>query len=94
MKTAAEIYNLHLEAFKAGRIQIDSINPKFVNKSDLVTYLQNGEILPIMFNKSVEYSQSITEQMFIYSILRFSSVRTENKCRVKFIIALSQLGIK
>jgi len=93
MKTAIEIFNAHLEAFTKGEIKINTISPQFTNSEEVKQYLLGGGVLPVLMNKAIENSQSITEQMFIYNILKFSSERTEKKCKTVFLNALKQLGI-
>jgi len=92
MKTATEIYNSHLEAFRGGLICIDTVSPKFKDKASIKAYLIEGGILPVLFNKSIEASQSIYNQFAIYSGLSFTK-DSEAKFKKVFIGALNQLGI-
>lgn len=88
---ANEILAKHLQAFKNGEIKISSVSPKFQTSKEVLEYLQKGEILPALFNTCAEKTVSITEQMFLYSILKFSSDRIEKKFSNAFIKAVNQL---
>lgn len=90
---ASEIFEAHLQAFKKGEIKIDSVSPKFKSATEVKESLERGEILPILFNTCIEKTVSITSQIFVYSILKFSSERTEKQVKAAFIKALNQLGI-
>lgn len=92
MKTANEIYNLHLEAFKAGLIQVNTSSPKFKTANEVRDYLLNGGVIPALFIRTSEV-MSVTEQVFMFSILSFSSDRMELKFKRAFIGAIGRLSI-
>lgn len=94
MTTAIEIYNNHLAHFKTGAIKIDSASPKFKSAGEVQSYLNSGSILPVLVIKSIESSQSIYNQMLVWSLYSFNGSANELKFKKVFITALNQLGIK
>jgi hypothetical protein len=90
---ANQIWVSHLDAFQSKKFDIFTESKKIEDKDTLVEILLRGEIVPKLFFSVVENTQSITEQMFFNTILKFSSPRMERKSKVLFIQTLNRFGI-
>lgn len=91
-----EIYNAHIEAFKTEKFTYfkNESERKFKTKEEIKPALENGEIIPELFRKTVEYALSPGQQIGLWALLAFSSKQAESKFKTTFIQALNNFGIK
>jgi hypothetical protein len=90
---AIEIWNNHLTQFSQSKFSILD-KPTVKTKNELIENLKNGVVSPQLFFECVSRTQSIMEQMFLTSILKFSSQRCEEKTKKLFLKTLKDLGIE
>jgi len=90
---AIEIWNNHLVKFSKNEFSILD-KPKVSSKNELIENLKIGVVSPQLFFECVSRTQSIMEQMFLSSILKFSSKRCEDKTKKLFVKTLKDLGIE
>jgi len=90
---AIEIWNNHLLQLSQSKFSILD-KPKVSSKQELIENLKTGVVSPQLFFECVSRTQSVMEQMFLSSILKFSSQRCEEKTKKLFIKTLKDLGIE
>jgi hypothetical protein len=90
---AIEIWSNHLSQFSENKFSILD-KPKVSSKNELIEKLKSGSVSPQLFFECVSRTQSVMEQMFITSILKFSSQRCEEKTKKLFLKTLKDLGIE
>jgi hypothetical protein len=90
---AIQIWTNHLSKLQQNEFSILD-KPTVKTKNELIENLKSGVVSPQLFFECVSRTQSIMEQMFLTSILKFSSQRCEEKTKKLFLKTLKDLGIE
>jgi hypothetical protein len=90
---AIEIWTNHLSKLSKNEFSILD-KPKVSSKNELIENLKIGVVSPQLFYECVSRTQSVMEQMYLISVLKFSSQSCEDKTKKLFIKTLKDLGIE
>jgi len=88
---AETIYEAHREAFLDNKIPYTAPVRRFKDKAAVTLALRNGELFPEIWKEVANHVLTPYQTIGLYSLLQFSSFKSEQKFKASFIACVENL---